>query len=62
MIPRIDDVNVSWLEVFAEFVLPNKPFILSSAFTSGWRSRKLWVQEDGTINYEYLFHKYGMLF
>ena len=59
-VPRIKKGQYTWTEMFGKFVLPGKPFLLSSEFTEDWISRKEWVLKDGTPNIERLVEKYGI--
>ena len=41
-------------DFFAKFLVPNQLCILSESATRQWRSRREWVCEDGSPNFDFL--------
>lgn len=52
------DRATCYSEIYREFILNNKPFVLSKNFTETWPCRKLWVK-DGKPNWDYIKLHYG---
>ena len=50
---------IKYEEFFLEYLLPNRPCILDTWVTDGWRSRKEWVLEDGQPNLELIKTLFG---
>lgn len=51
---------VSYDEFFHQYLLPNKLCVLGTWATEGWRSRKDWVNPDGTPNLHFLKKEFGL--
>ena len=59
-IEKIYKGEYSWAEIFGQFVLHGRPFLLSGMdWTSAWTSRTEWVLPNGHPNLEVLCKKYG---
>ncbi|KAK2187911.1 hypothetical protein NP493_150g01016 [Ridgeia piscesae] len=50
---------IKYEEFFLEYLLPNRPCILDTWATDGWRSRKEWVLEDGQPDLEQIKTLFG---
>ena len=46
---------------YEEYLVGNKPCLLSDYFTSSWPCRRDWVK-DGLPNWKHLCDQYGLLF
>ena len=46
---------------YEEYLLGNKPCLLSDYFTSSWRCRKDWVKDGNIPNWQHLRDLYGSL-
>ena len=46
-------------DFFAKFLVPNQLCILSESATRQWRSRREWVCEDGSPNFDFLQQAFG---
>lgn len=51
--------RICYDEFFRSFLLRNKPCLLGKHATEHWRSRKEWVLDDGTPNFEYIEAAFG---
>ena len=49
----------SYDDFFAKFLVPNQLCILSESATRHWRSRREWVREDGSPNFDFLQQAFG---
>jgi len=51
--------TLTYDDFFHDFLLPNKPCVLSPVVTENWRSRREWVKENKTPDVEYLRKHFG---
>lgn len=61
--PCIEKITntLSYEDFFKQYLLTNRPCILSSEFTNSWRSRKEWCKDDGSPDFEFIQKYFGML-
>ena len=48
-------------KIYREFIVNNKPCVLSKNCTESWLCRKLWLNEDGRPNWDYIKLHYGIV-
>jgi hypothetical protein len=58
-IDRIHCKDLSYADFCANYMYPNRPFIIQG-LTANWKSRQLWVRhDDGTPNMKYIGETFG---
>lgn len=58
-VDRVD--KISYHCFFTDYLMTNKPCIITHLETETWKSRHDWVTSDGLPNFDFLTEQFGLL-
>lgn len=56
--PIVDSDDITYSQFFQQFIMKNQPCLIKNV-SNEWESSKLWITDDGHLNFAYLQSKYG---